>query len=377
MELPTALLRCEREPKPQNDMQPLADRRLGPGKVAAKRPAPNEAGSKKKQQRAGRGANSAKEPVHPLGVADEAHARDQLQIVMAMSKQNRLLHAGPQAAQASFGTAAAADTLLGGGPPNLPEDTELEAERVSTRLDEDEEIEDEELDVGTQDEELDVGTETSQPKWGGASLAPAMTKVLERLRLKAAASQKAAKDMQELANAEALELQQVRKAAEVSLSMYGESPQAIMAPSVETVLPPLGLSPTPRNENCTWLAQLLRVGPTLQLKISIRALQLPNKLGQPCTNVIGGRLAPAMATMLAVATKLAMTMMLAKHSRRLAPPATSTATNPPRLQSLKSPHDLLRPPVRAQASCHSIARHRLHPQPSHHQRTRSLCAATG
>jgi hypothetical protein len=177
---------------------------------------------------------------------------------MAMSAQNRLLHAGPEAARASFGTAAAADTLLGGGPPNLPEDFELEAERVCTRLDEDEEIEDEELDVGTQDEELDVGTETSQPKWGGASLAPAMTKVLERLRLKAAASQKAAKDLQELANAEALELQQVRKAAEVSLSMYGESPQAIMAPSVETVLPPLGLSPTPRQR------KLYMVGPTVE-----------------------------------------------------------------------------------------------------------------
>jgi len=50
-----------------------------------------------------------------------------------------------------------------------------------------------------------------------------MTKVLERLRLQAAASQKAAKDMQELANAEALELQQVRKAAEVSLSMHSSS----------------------------------------------------------------------------------------------------------------------------------------------------------
>ena len=174
---------------------------------------------------------------------------------MAMSAQNRLLHAGPEAARASFGTAAAADTLLGGGPPNLPKETELEAERVSTRLDEDEE---EELDVGTEDGELDVGTETSQPKWGGASLAPGMTKVLERLRLKAAASQKAAKDLQELANAEALELQQVRKAAEVSLSMYGESPQAIMAPSVETVLPPLGLSPTPRQR------KLYMVGPTFE-----------------------------------------------------------------------------------------------------------------
>jgi hypothetical protein len=112
----------------------------------------------------------------------------------------------------------------------------MEAERVSTRLDEEE------------NEDLDVGTETSQPKWGGASLAPEMTKVLEWLRLQAAASQKAATDLQELANAEALELQQATKAVEVSLSMHGESPQAIMAPSVEMVLPPLGLSPTPRND---------------------------------------------------------------------------------------------------------------------------------
>jgi hypothetical protein len=37
------------------------------------------------------------------------------------------------------------------------------------------------------------------------------------------------------------------------------------------------------NENCTWLAQIARLGPTLWLKIPIKALKLAHNLGQPCT----------------------------------------------------------------------------------------------
>ena len=38
-----------------------------------------------------------------------------------------------------------------------------------------------------------------------------------------------------------------------------------------------------RNENRTGLAQIARLGPTLWLKIPIRALKLAHNLGQPCT----------------------------------------------------------------------------------------------
>ena len=111
MELPATLLRCGREPNPRKEMQSLAGSRLGPKKVAAKRAgAPNKVGSNKRKPRAGGGAKSAKEPLDPLGVAAEAHARDQVQLVLALSNQNRLLHAAPQAARASFGAAATYDS---------------------------------------------------------------------------------------------------------------------------------------------------------------------------------------------------------------------------------------------------------------------------
>ena len=42
-------------------------------------------------------------------------------------------------------------------------------------------------------------------------------------------------------------------------------------------------SALPANENCTGLAQLARLGPTLWLKIPIRALKLAHNVGHPCT----------------------------------------------------------------------------------------------
>ena len=57
-----------------------------------------------------------------------------------------------------------------------------------------------------------------------------------------------------------------------------------------TVLVPLSAMAPARllNENCTGLAQMVRLGPTFLLKIPIRALKLGQNLGQPYTVFVHG-----------------------------------------------------------------------------------------
>ena len=55
------------------------------------------------------------------------------------------------------------------------------------------------------------------------------------------------------------------------------------APGAIVILSTVTRVRVPRqNENCTGLAQIARLGPTLWLKIPIRALKLAHNLGQPC-----------------------------------------------------------------------------------------------
>jgi hypothetical protein len=72
---------------------------------------------------------------------------------------------------------------------------------------------------------------------------------------------------------------------------WEKDPVAIGAPArCAWPLPPTRLSVQPHsNENCTGLAQIVGLGPTLWLEIPVRALKLAHNLGQPCTIFVAAR----------------------------------------------------------------------------------------
>jgi hypothetical protein len=72
---------------------------------------------------------------------------------------------------------------------------------------------------------------------------------------------------------------------------WEKDPVAIGAPArCAWPLPPTRLSVQPHsNENCTGLAQIAGLGPTLWLEIPVRALKLAHNLGQPCTIFVAAR----------------------------------------------------------------------------------------